>query len=186
MANWLLQKKQLILQRDFVCAVVSAWGLSPAKPKLPVARAADLLAYGLHLDLSEPVGFPGRNTDIKDSCSSITRTLLPPYNSSVSPGLKRSQQYSWVGTIWGERFEGNRAAHTGTQQELCRTTAAYWNEWEQSTPAHCLWSSFAGNLWECLWLLCALEHDTGQQRSSDCRLTFYATEEQESSQKSSR
>lgn len=109
------------------------------------------------------------------------RTPLPPYNSSVSSGSKRSQQYSWTGTIWGERSEGNRAGYTGTQQELCRTTAAYWNEWEQSTLAHCLWSLFAGNLYECFWLLCALERDTGGQRSSDCRLTFYATEEKESS-----
>lgn len=30
-----------------------------------------LLAYCLHLDLSEPVAFPGRSTDIKRSCSYI-------------------------------------------------------------------------------------------------------------------
>lgn len=62
----------MILQRDFVSAVVLAWGLSPAKPKLPAAHAAYLLAYRLHLDLNEPVGFPGRNTAIKGSCSYIT------------------------------------------------------------------------------------------------------------------
>lgn len=43
--------------------------LSPNSP-LPILPTCRLIAP--HLDLSEPVGFPGRNTDIKESCSYIT------------------------------------------------------------------------------------------------------------------
>lgn len=54
-------------------------------------------------------------------------------------------------SVCGDRSEGNRAGSPWAQCERCSMTAAYWNEWEQSTPAHCFWSFFAGNFYECFW-----------------------------------